>query len=185
MIDEFLIKIELPEKTLTKLQILINNANFHKVDISNRSTKGKYSEQFNLDKNHYNDLNELYKEILIEDILPDYLKEKYFSVISSWIINGNNGSYHKIHRHTPVEKVLIKPDMTTIATVMYLQVPDVDSGDFYFLLRKKDDVLLRTLTPKRGDFYIMPCTVYHGVYPQGPGLRQVFNADLQFKNYAK
>ena len=193
---DFLIKIELPELTLNKFENFISNIDdLDKVDITDRSTTGNKSEQFNLKPRHFEGLKKLYKEFLNEDVLPEYLKEKDFDITYSWLINGGEGSWHSIHRHTKVEDALLKPDMNKIATVLYLQVPELleeykgashtNCGDFYFLLRKEDDVLLRTLTPKRGDFYIMPCTVFHGVYPQGPGLRQVFNADIHFNTYEK
>ena len=31
-----------------------------------------------------------------------------------------------------------------------------------------------------GDMVVMPCTVYHGVYPQGPGKRTTVNIDFYY-----
>ena len=93
----------------------------------------------------------------------------------TWTVEGHEHSYHKLHRHG-------KPELRenqNLSTVLYLNVPE-EGGDFYFILEKNTGIELRTIKPSVGDLFIFPWSVYHGVYPQGPGLRKTVNMDYNF-----
>ena len=101
----------------------------------------------------------------------------------AWSVEGHEGSYHRFHRHGKKGFDHIREN-TNLSTVLYLNVPDKDpKGEFYFLLEKEDGVKFNCITPKVGDLFIFPWSVYHGVYPQGPGLRKTINFDFIFDNY--
>jgi hypothetical protein len=98
----------------------------------------------------------------------------------AWSVEGHEGSYHRLHRHGKVGYDHVRNNIN-ISTVLYLNVPDKDpKGQFYFLLEKKDGVSFNCITPEVGDLFIFPWSVYHGVYPQGPGLRKTINFDFIF-----
>ena len=58
---------------------------------------------------------------------------------------------------------------------------NTDKGDFYFLLEKNTGTKLHVIKPQIGDLLIFPWSLYHGVYPQGSGLRKSINCDFDFK----
>ena len=66
--------------------------------------------------------------------------------------------------------------------MLYINVPEkYPKGEFYCLIEKDNDTILRCFKPKVGDLFIFPWTLYHGVYPQGPGLRKTINCDFVYK----
>ena len=46
---------------------------------------------------------------------------------------------------------------------------------------KENDIIINVMEDlEPGDMIVMPCTVYHGVYPQGPGKRTTINIDFNY-----
>jgi len=94
----------------------------------------------------------------------------------TWTVEGQEHSYHTLHRHG-------KPELRcndNLSTVLYLNVPKV-GGEFYFILEKNTGIETHVIKPKVGDLLLFPWSVYHGVYPQGPGLRKTVNMDYNYK----
>ena len=129
--------------------------------------------------------------LLLKDFLKQVKHEKFdTSLLNSvkdyvaWSVEGYEGSYHRMHRHGKKGNDHIRNN-NDISTVLYLNVPDKDpKGQFYFLLEKEDGVKFDCINPEVGDLIIFPWSVYHGVYPQGPGLRKTINFDFIFdRNY--
>ena len=100
---------------------------------------------------------------------------------SCWIVKGQEGSYHRSHRHGEDGSDHVRNNRG-ISTVLYVDVPfNTDKGDFYFLLEKNTGTKLHVIKPQIGDLLIFPWSLYHGVYPQGSGLRKSINCDFDFK----
>jgi len=78
----------------------------------------------------------------------------------SWTVIGEEGSYHTIHDHGP----------NSVCSVTYLEVP------YHPLTPVKHKVV--HISPKPGMIVIFPSWLLHGVYPQGPGIRQTLNVDF-------
>jgi hypothetical protein len=149
------------------------------IDTKLKSTRGKYSKQYDIllefEKN-----NELKKILnIIKNHIFQILKTKFnyefdLQILSAWTVYGKKGSYHATHRHNDRKK-------PHISTILYLQIPknsnDLD-GAFYFFINKNGDIEINTFIPKVSDFIIMPAWIYHGVYPQAKGLRQTLNIDF-------
>ena len=97
---------------------------------------------------------------------------------NGWCVEGDKGSYHRLHNHTFVRENSKTDD--GIACVLYLDVPnDDDRGEFYYLVNTENGTQLNCLMPNKGDLIIMPKTVWHGVYPQtSEGLRRTLNFEL-------
>ena len=169
--DEWLIKINVDTKPFEDALKLCDKFE----DVTGITTaKGKFSKQyhFHYAKPYYNEMRKYL--IYIDNKVKTYNLKPF----SSWIVESDNGSYHKFHRHSVNGMTHIRPNKNNIATVLFLEVPeDKNKGDFYFLLKKGNDILNNTITPEKGDLLFFPWSVYHGVYPQGNGLRKTVNLD--------
>lgn len=98
---------------------------------------------------------------------------------TAWSVTGKEHSYHRLHRHGPTGEEHRRFE-NCIATVLFLQVPKRKPyGDFYCLVERNDDTQVQVIEPKVGDLLIFPWTLFHGVYPQGPGTRQTINVDFK------
>ena len=98
----------------------------------------------------------------------------------AWTVIGEEGSYHTIHDHGP----------NAVCSVTYLEVPERSkdndkAGQIYFVLQSDPYHPLTPvkhkvvhITPKPGMIVIFPSWILHGVYPQGPGIRQTLNVDF-------
>ena len=93
----------------------------------------------------------------------------------SWIVEGHEHSWHRLHRHG---KPKVRENIN-LSTVLYLKVPE-EGGEFYFILEKNTGTERHLIKPTVGDLLIFPWSVFHGVYPQGPGLRRTVNMDFTF-----
>lgn len=103
-----------------------------------------------------------------------------YKLSALWTVEGHENSYHRIHRHSNNEDLIRYDDC--ISTVLYVNVPKSNpKGEFYFLLEKEEDTIIQCIKPVVGDLFIFPWSLYHGVYPQGPGLRKTINCDLIYK----
>ena len=106
---------------------------------------------------------------------------------SAWTVLGDEGSYHTIHDHGPMN----------VCSVLYLEVPEPQevenehdlwkdkSGQIYFVMHGSSynnlgvpNFRVFHVSPKKGMLVIFPSWMLHGVYPQGPGLRQTLNIDF-------
>ena len=145
------------------------------IDITNKSTRGKKSKQYDLFEAFKND-PDLYS---IVDEIKKYITEPLKSIIkynfnltlnSAWTVIGKKGSYHTVHKHNK--------KIPHISIILYLDVPKINVGDegaFYFFFNHNGTVEYQHLIPKTNDCLIMPVWIYHGVYPQGSGNRQTLN----------
>ena len=172
MTEEYLIKFS--NIDTKPFEEFVKKSNLKEVDIADRSTKGN-SKQWN-----FVDLTELsfiFLPYLQENI--DLIGHKKLKASQAWLVEGNKGSYHRLHNHAIAkEGAKYKKGL---ACVLYLEVPDgEDRGEFYYLLRKKDATIGGTFQPNKGDLVIMPKSVYHGVYPQkSEGVRRTLNFDYE------
>ena len=151
----------------------------NKVDITDRSTKGEKSIQYNF----YGDKTKLASYFI------NYIKKieninhvvNANDVTGAWIVEGKKGSYHRLHNHS-----LNKKDSeysNGLSCVLYLDVPDDEQSEFYFLLHKGNNIECKSIQPDKGDLIIMPKSVFHGVYPQtSDGLRRTLNIDFKYAN---
>jgi len=158
----------------------INKCKIEEIDITDRSTKGNSKQVNFVDSKEITKLGHMFLPYVEE--IEDKLLEKKLVTSSAWIVEGNTGSYHRLHNHT-----ISKPDAKYkdgLACVLYLDVPDDDDrGEFYFLLRKKNNRLIMDgFHPNKGDLIMMPKTVFHGVYPQkSKGVRKTLNFDYAYE----
>jgi hypothetical protein len=149
-----------------------------KENISNLSTKGKKSIQYTL-TNDFNKKNNLIKiRNLIENLIKKNLNKNFnidcsLKLMSAWTVLGEENSYHTVHNHN-------KKNLNYISTVTYLNVPKKDKGLFYYFFQDKEDLHHRIIDPCKNMIIIMPSWIYHGVYPQGKGLRQTLNLDFEY-----
>ena len=180
----------IPNEWLIKKNIGIDGVNSailqaekRTVDLSveNRSTTGQNSKQWNFTQ------FDLLSNFVCKELLAPEFKEHFnikdYTQGSAWMVEGNEGSYHRMHRHIPptYEDERIRPHSKNIAVVIYTDVPPMPCGEFYFLLKKENDIVINVMEDlKPGDMIVMPCTVYHGVYPQGPGKRTTVNIDFNY-----
>ena len=153
------------------------------IDVTgNTSAIGSNSKQIRYNTHFQFYENELKKTLnLIIQERPEY-KEKiqlnHLSISSLWSVEGHENSYHRLHKHSDSIDEQIQFD-NCISTILYVNIPKKDpKGEFYFLLEKDNDTILKCINPEVGDLLIFPWTTYHGVYPQGPGLRKTINCDL-------
>jgi len=172
--DEWLRKINVDTKPFE--DALKRCGNFK--DVTGITTaKGKNTRQYDIQnsKPYYNEMRKfLY---YIEDLV-DVFK---LNPSQCWTVESDEGSYHKFHRHQLNGLEHERPNKNNIATVLFLEVPDnLNKGDFYFILKKNNDILNYTITPKKGDLLFFPWSVYHGVYPQDTGLRKTVNLDYTY-----
>ena len=97
---------------------------------------------------------------------------------SAWTVVGDEGSYHTIHDHGP----------NNICSVTYLKVPkeqESPAGQIFFVMHADPYSPLSVPTfrvfhiqPQENMIVIFPSWMQHGVYPQGPGIRQTLNIDF-------
>lgn len=93
--------------------------------------------------------------------------------MSAWTVLGKENSYHTVHNHN-------KKNLNYISTVTYLNVPKKDKGLFYYFFQNEENLEHRIIEPYKNMVIIMPSWIYHGVYPQGKGLRQTLNLDFEY-----
>tara|TARA_A100001011_G_C13920271_1_gene678842 strand:+ start:97 stop:639 length:543 start_codon:yes stop_codon:yes gene_type:complete len=98
--------------------------------------------------------------------------------IVAWIVEGQEHSYHMLHRHSAEGDEHIVNNQN-ISTVLFLDIPK-SGGEFYFVKEKPTGTRAHFIKPEKGDLLIFPWSLYHGVYPQGPGLRRTVNLDFIF-----
>jgi len=153
------------------------NSDKREVDLSDRSTVGERSKQLNLITLDtvgllFQNYIKKIKDIGNKSILFDY----------GWCVEGNQGSYHRLHNHTFMKEGVKVND--GISCVLYLDVPQgEDTGEFYYLIRDELNTDLNSIMPKKGDLIIMHKSVFHGVYPQKvEGLRRTLNFDFTYAN---
>lgn len=116
------------------------------------------------------------REVVYHGLMPMNWKELY--ACSAWTVTGQEGSYHTVHEHGPMN----------ICSVTYLKVPEQQespAGQIYFVMHADGYNPLSTpayrvlhVQPQEGMIVIFPSWTLHGVYPQGPGLRQTLNIDF-------
>ena len=154
-----------------------NEADKKTTDITDRSTQGNKSKQHTI-------LTESLKPLGL--LFHNYIKKikgvghRDLKIGNGWCVEGDKGSYHRLHNHTLVRENSKTDD--GIACVLYLDVPeDNDRGEFYYLINTENGTQLNCLMPNKGDLIIMPKTVWHGVYPQtSEGLRRTLNLDYTY-----
>lgn len=120
--------------------------------------------------------NIVQKEIVNYGLMPFEWKDLYPT--SAWTVIGEEGSYHTVHEH----------GVGNISTVLYLKVPKDQpppAGQIFFVMHSDpysdlSNPQFRTLHihPEEGMIVIFPSWMIHGVYPQGPGVRQTLNIDF-------
>jgi hypothetical protein len=138
--------------------------------IDTKSSTGKNIKQYDLYK--YVDTFTFYykgieRELKHSGILKD---SEYLKPASCWTVIGKEYSFHTIHRHN-------EKNVNHLASVFYLSVSENDKnrpGSFYAI----DDEIV-TIDPLVGDLLFFPTYLYHGTYPQGPGIRQTLNMDFE------
>jgi len=152
------------------------NADKKDVDITDRSTKGEKSKQQNLLT--IDTVGVLFHNYIkkIKDI-DSNLNYKY-----GWCVEGNKGSYHRLHNHTFAKEGIKVSD--GISCLLYLDVPQGDdTGEFYYLVRNELTTDISSIMPQKGDLIVMANSVFHGVYPQKiEGLRRTLNFDFTYAN---
>lgn len=116
------------------------------------------------------------RELVNYGLMPDNWKD--LGVHSAWTISGNEGSYHTVHEH----------GYNNICSVIYLEVPPPGEhrpdGQIYFIMNgegynelSRPTFRVLPIQPHKGMMVIFPSWLLHGVYPQGPGVRQTLNID--------
>jgi len=161
----------------------ISVADKHEIDlkVSERSTTGQNSKQWNFTQ--FDVLSNFICKELMSEEFREHFNIKDYEQGNAWMVEGNEGSYHRMHRHIPAthEAERLRPHSKNIACVIYTDVPPMPCGEFYFLLKKENDIIINVMEDlEPGDMIVMPCTVYHGVYPQGPGKRTTINIDFNY-----
>lgn len=183
--DDWFIKTEIEQVSKTKEVVNKWIKKLPKNDLKNLSTRGQYSKQYML-KNAF-ETEETFQFILencAKKITEEFEKrigrDPEISLNNAWTVIGNTNSFHAVHKHKKVPEKII-------STVMYLSAPTknmndkklLDRGEFYYFLNKQDNRLLfNSIYPKTNDFFIFPCWVWHGTYPQVKGIRQTLNIDF-------
>ena len=144
-------------------------------DLTDRSTQGNKSKQYSIKYESIKPLALLFHKYIKK---IQGVGDKNWRIGNAWCVEGDKGSYHRLHNHTIAKKDA--EYLTGLACVLYVDVPQADDrGEFYYLIRDKDKTTLNVLMPNKGDLIIMPKTVYHGVYPQtSEGLRKTINIDF-------
>jgi hypothetical protein len=132
----------------------------------------------------WSDLKVWYENTVSKSLVHHGLLPSQWNGITAhraWTVIGEEGSYHTIHDHGP----------NSVCSVTYIEVPeqnknDDKAGQIYFVLQSdpyhplapvKHKVL--HVAPKPGMIVIFPSWILHGVYPQGPGIRQTLNVDFK------
>lgn len=162
------------------------------------SAKGKNSKQYYLEnpewnpfpdfeepdgwKSICNDLTLSVQRLLISHSLMP-IDWKHLIPSGAWTVIGDEGSFHTIHDHG-CEK---------ISTILYIETPVYDKeiscykpGFPYFVVHGQPFSNISPparriveLEPFAGMLIVFPSWILHGVYPQGPGIRQTLNIDFK------
>jgi len=141
--------------------------------LKSKSTQGINS--FQIELTNIDELSKLFLEAMKGVIETNNLKPT-----SCWSVSGEEGSYHRIHRHMPFNGEDVEKT-NRISTILYLDIPsktNVADGDFYFVVKENNEIKSYSIEPKVGDFIIMSANVFHGTYPQSKGLRRTLNMDF-------
>ena len=141
--------------------------------LKSKSTQGINS--FQIELTNIDELSKLFLEAMKGVIETNNLKPT-----SCWSVSGEEGSYHRIHRHMPFNGEDVEKT-NRISTILYLDTPPktrVADGDFYFVIKENNEIKSYSIEPKVGDFIIMSANVFHGTYPQSKGLRRTLNMDF-------
>lgn len=168
-------KFETTDKFKTVVDKLVNNTD--PINFLTKSTRGEKSRQydllkfFNLEENFTCMVNQV-KQKTFECLKNNFTdnKIKNLKVINCWVVYGEKGSYHIVHRHN-------NPNVQHIATVTYLKIPVLKKdreGNFFYIFN--DEVY--EFSPVESQIVIMPIWLLHGTYPQPEGLRQTLNIDF-------
>lgn len=142
-----------------------------------KSTRGEQSTQ--IEYTDPTNLSKLFKEQMNKVLDKEYVDK--LEPACCWSVQGYEGSYHTMHRHIPPNDDHNLSKLPAISTVFYLDVPQQktkEAGDFYFMLLKEKELKYLSISPKVGDFIVMPSNVFHGTYPQNEGLRRTLNMDF-------
>jgi len=126
-------------------------------------------------------LRERYEQIVQREVVNYGLMPSNWNKLhacSAWVVSGEEGSWHTCHEHGPMN----------ICSITYLKVPtgqESPQGDVYFIMDGSAYNPLSTpnfrilhVRPQEGMIIMFPSWMLHGVYPQGPGLRQTLNIDF-------
>jgi len=132
----------------------------------------------------WTELRDKWKKIVQREVVDYGLMPANWSELhacSAWTVVGEEGSYHTAHDHGP----------NNICSITYLNVPkksvDSDSpeGQIFFILDGSSynplsvpNFRILHVQPQEGMIIIFPSWIIHGVYPQGPGIRQTMNIDF-------
>ena len=141
--------------------------------LKSKSTQGINS--FQIELTNIDELSKLFLEAMKGVIETNNLKPT-----SCWSVSGEEGSYHRIHRHMPFNGEDVEKT-NRISTILYLDTPPktrVADGDFYFVIKENNEIKSYSIEPKVGDFIVMSANVFHGTYPQSKGLRRTLNMDF-------
>lgn len=140
-----------------------------------KSTKGLNSSQYEL-KEHlqkFYDIGMLCQEML--NLSKIFRGKVFVRPANGWTIYGNEDGFHTVHRHN-------QQTIGHVAAVIYLSESRNSfhkSGKFFIFAGNR----VNEHDPKEGDILMFPNHLYHGSYPQGPGIRQTLNLEFQL-NYA-
>ena len=152
-------------------------------DMNKVSTKGFNSKQFRLweDREKLSDVIEKIKDSVIENFKLTHNRNiNKIKLVNLWTVYGQENSYHKLHYHINFKNT--NKALNHISTVTYLSVAEKNihqSGNFHFVYLKNNQVCYEEIDAKKGNILIMPVRIWHGSYPQGKGLRQTLNLDLE------
>ena len=182
--EDWFIKTNITQVSKTKK--VVNDAikNLEENDLKQLSTRGSQSKQYDLKELFLNDDKfQFILENCSNKITEEFEKrngtDPLITLNNAWTVIGNVGSFHAMHAHKN------KPQ-NIISTVTYLSVPPkdhndeklMDLGDFYYILNKDNRLLYYSHYPQTNDFFIFPCWIWHGSYPQVKGIRQTLNIDF-------
>ena len=188
--NEWMIKSQIKVKHIHR-QIMNNFNLFDEEDVKLKSTRGDLSKQYRIFLNEPEELNKFNNRLkivlpflyeiskIVSEILKEHFNEnRNLYLDSTWMVMGENGGYHRVHHHNHRNK-----DCDRVAVVLYLKVPDNNTGDIFNILHKNNGETIDVIetTPEEGDILIFPKQVLHGTYPQSKGLRQTLNFDFNFK----
>lgn len=117
--------------------------------------------------------------IIHHGLMPN--KWSKLELYRAWTVKGEEGSYHTLHDHGP----------NSLCSITYLETPkdqDDRQGQVYFVMQSDPYNQLAPvkhkvvhINPHPGMIIIFPSWLLHGVYPQGPGLRQTLSIDFTGK----
>lgn len=105
------------------------------------------------------------------DIIKSKINKDNLECFNTWVCYGTENCYHELHIHN-------EPNKNKLATILYLDVPNNDGGEFYYVENNKTT----KVKPEIGTFIIFPIHLLHGSYPQGEGIRQTFNMDFEYND---